>query len=844
MSADQTPTRGISRRGFLKTSVAAGVAASLVGGNLAQTPNASADSEETALPITCRSNCFQRCLLTAHVRDGKVRYMSRGEYPEEIYSGCCLRGLSVHERTYSNTRIKYPLRRKEGTERGAGEWERISWDDAVEEIATKLSDIAEKYGPNAVLVDTGSGNYAAVNGSSGIKALFARAIQSSILNVCYDQAFGYGTDRVIGGGIWQFSNEPKNMLWSKHILVWGANPVSAQPQSFRVMKFAQERGARVTCIDPMFSMTAARADEYVAVRSGTDVLVALAMLNEVVSNDGIDVEYTKKHTSAPFLIRKDTQMIFRQSDMEGGEASEEEDGATTTSGGVTITAADLRGMVQSNTTTMAENPAMVWDAATGSFVSYLECDDPEIEGTFEFNGIELETVYSALKEHVAEYTAERAEAASGISAEKIREMAGWYMNDGPIYLYSIYGIDHYRNGHQFSQTMAVLHALTNNISRLGSSVGGSGGVMLGALPVDYSIWVPKSGRTSFNALPQTEVANVIESGTFAGKEFPIKAFIFSASNGMSNYANQNRWFDTILPAMEFVLTVDTEFTDTARYSDIVLPTSFWLECEEVAVSNYANPFVSWSAQAIEPLYESKPDAQLFALIAAKMGLADDVPDRPSGEWAQMFLGREALHDMGITFEGLKANGPMRGVASAEEPFRRGTSGTFPTPSGRAELYKELPSPRIDFGQAWEEQAMQERFPSFTPPTENWSENPLKEKYPLSFFSTHERWRVHSQWFAVETFEEIYKEPVAYVSPEDAAARGVEDGDVIEIFNDRGSLKIKACISNGIPEGVVNVPKGWQRSQCIEGGYNTLTGDESSPLSINFAYFDTLVDFRK
>ncbi|MBR2789072.1 MAG: molybdopterin-dependent oxidoreductase, partial [Eggerthellaceae bacterium] len=686
MSKESTLHQGISRRGFLKTTAAlAGAAA--VGGtaSVALAPaEAMADAQEIALPVICRSNCFQRCLLTAHVRDGKVRYMSRGEYPEEIYSGCCLRGLSVHERTYSNTRIKYPMRRKEGTERGAGEWERMSWDEAVDYVAGELTRIAKTYGPNAVLADGGSGNYCAVNGSSGIKNLFVRAIQTTNLNVCYDQAFGYGTDRVIGGGIWQFSNEPKGMLWSKHILVWGANPVSAQPQSFRVMKFAQEAGAKVTVLDPMFSMTAARADEYLPIKSGTDVLVALALLNEVVSHDGIDLEYTKKHTSAPFLIRQDTQMIFRKSNMEGADAEVEADGATTSSGGVTITAADLRGMVQTNTTTMAENPAMVWDPATETFVSYLECDDPAIEGEFEFNGIKLKTVYSSLKEHVAEYTVERAAAASGISEEKIREIAGWYMNDGPMYLYSIYGIDHYRNGHQFSQTMAVLHALTNNISRLGSSVGGSGGVMLGSLPVDYSIWNPKSGRTSFNALPQTEVANVVRTGKFAGKDFPVKAYIFSASNGMSNYANQNDWFDTILPALEFVLTVDTEFTDTARYSDVVLPTSFWLECEEVAVSNYANPFVSWSAQAIEPLYESKPDAELFPLIAVKMGLADDVPLRSSREWAQMFLGRDALKATGITFEKLEKDGPMRGVGTAEVPFRRGMNGTFPTPSGRAE----------------------------------------------------------------------------------------------------------------------------------------------------------------
>ncbi|MBQ3386063.1 MAG: twin-arginine translocation signal domain-containing protein, partial [Eggerthellaceae bacterium] len=103
----------LTRRGFLKTTAAvAGVAAA--GGSLAAlgaAKPAEAAGEEQVFTTICRANCFQACLLNAHVRDGKVVKMSRGEYPEEIYSGCCLRGLTLPERTYASNRLKYPLKR-------------------------------------------------------------------------------------------------------------------------------------------------------------------------------------------------------------------------------------------------------------------------------------------------------------------------------------------------------------------------------------------------------------------------------------------------------------------------------------------------------------------------------------------------------------------------------------------------------------------------------------------------------------------------------------------------------------------------------------------------------------
>lgn len=825
----------LTRRSFLKATGTA-VGAAMVGGagaaatTLEERGRAWAQEEETeeVFYTSCRSNCFQACMLEGHVRDGKVRFMQRADFPENIYSGCCLRGLSIHERGYSATRIKYPMRRVAGTERGAGQWERISWEEAVQEIADTLTRIQQEWGAQAVAVDSATGNYAFLQGPYGPRSIFGNAIQGTLLNMCYDQAFGYGTNRVLGGGAWHYGNETKTMLDANHIIVWGANPAQAQLQTWRIAQFAREKGARITCIDPMFSASAARSDEYIPIRPGSDLMLALAILNSIASQGLIDEPYVKACTTAPFLIRKDTGLFLRRSDIEGGSMAEVRDAVTLNTAG-----------------SMAEDPAYVWDETAGAAALYTECATPALEGTYIVNGIEVETVLTALKKRVGEYTVDRAAETTGIPADKIRELVDIYAHGGPVFLYAIYGIDHYRNGHLWSQTMAILHALTNNLSRPGSSVSAFGAVTLDRLPLNMMTLVPPSMTMGNPSLPQSAFAEIVLGGTYKGEPYPMKAFIAASSNAFSNFADQNTMINEVIPELEFILTLDTEMTDTARYSDIVLPVAWWTEVADLRPAAYCNPFVVYCEKMVDPLYESKPDTEAFALIAEKMGVGADLPLRDPDEWVDMLLDSDGLKALGITAESIREKHAIRGAGKADAPVIRGENGTpWPTPSGRVELYCEMPLPRIDYGQAWQEESPKERFPYFKPPTENWQESELKQKYPLSYFQAHQRWRTHSQWFASKTLRELDPEPLAYLSPADAADRGIEEGDIVEVFNDRGNAVLKATITEAAPKGFLHIPKGWQREQFIEGGFQCMTGSETDPMSVNFAFFDTLVDVRK
>ena len=805
----------LSRRSFLKASAVTAVATGVIASNplatgmkaLAVGESPVSGNEEKLVSSVCRSNCFQCCRLYAHVRDGKITKTTPAAYPDEIYTGCCLKGLSLVQRTYSPTRIKYPMRRV--GERGADKWERISWDEAINEIGEKFMAIQSQYGPQALAVDTGSGNYGLVHGIQGVVTRLANSIGCTRLNVCYDQATGHGSDRVIGGGVWLWGNEPRTMLDSKTIIVWGSNPVNSQPQNWRIIKEAQNKGAKVITIDPIYSTTANKSDEYIPIVPGSDAMLTLAMMNYMIEHDLLNVDFMKRRSTAPFLVRKDNGKVLRKSDFSPGIDA-------------------------------AEDDYYVWDSIANKPVLLKEGpEDVAIEGSFLVNNVEVDTTFTLLKKHVQQYTLEEASKLTSIPVEKIEYLARTYV-DVPTTIYTNYGIDHYQNGHLWSFAAFIMASLTGNIGVKGA---GFTGLYVLFMPVNYAGVYVTNGKMANNTLPQAIFHQVVKDQKWGENPYPIKAIFTMNSNSMSNFAQQNVWFDDILPNIDFKVVVDTEFTDNARYADIVLPAAFWFEVNDLRVS-YNNPYMLYQEKVIEPLYESKPDGEIIALIGRKMGLGQFFPEHMvDTEWIKVLLDSDGFRDMNVTYDRIVAEKVIRVQGSAEKPFIRGEHFFF-TPSGRAQLYCENPLPRVNYGQDLTGIIEKERLPYFRPPGEAWKDNPLFTKYPLVFLQEHSRFRTHSQWYNTPMLKELDQEPLAKMSREDAKARGIKTGDIVEVFNDRGRAVVKAEVNDSISTGILSIPKGWQREQFIDGCFQELTNTQIDPMNVNFAYFDCLVDVRK
>ena len=204
----RTHGKGVSRRSFLKTTGvlagAAAVAGSATGAltALAQTyePGQRESEGERIFCGVCRGNCSGTCKLNIHVRDGKIVKTSKrkfNSFPNGEVDRICLRGLSHPYNVYGPNRIQYPMRRV--GERGSGEWERVSWDEAVAEITETWQRIREEYGDQAIAYTRGSGNMGAISGvASPMFNVFFNKINSTQIKIARDQANTRGINRVVG----------------------------------------------------------------------------------------------------------------------------------------------------------------------------------------------------------------------------------------------------------------------------------------------------------------------------------------------------------------------------------------------------------------------------------------------------------------------------------------------------------------------------------------------------------------------------------------------------------------------------------------------------------------------
>lgn len=815
MSNRNSAQGGLTRRGFLKaTSAAAGAA--VVGSNLVgcafDAANAGEPTEdEIAGYGVCRSNCMQSCRYAAHVRDGKIVRLEPADYGEDLYRGSCLRGMSYMHRIYGENRIKYPLRRVDGTERGAGEWERITWDEAIAEIAQKFSNIAEEYGPQAVVFDFGTGNYGEIQGQTGIFNRLGSVMGVSKPAGMNDLSTGYGIDRVLGTGLMYFANEAKSVLDSSHIVVWGSNPVHSTPQNWRWMQRAKEQGTRIITIDPVKSATAMKSDEYYPIKPTTDGYLALAMSNYIIENDLQDVEFIKKRTTAPFLVRQDTGMLLRKSDFE--EVPED-----------------------------AEDEFYVWDPERNTAVLYGTGAGPALEGSYEYEGITVTTSYTLLKEQLSQYVVADAVAETGMTEETIEHLARMFAEGDAISVNISFGMDHYNNGHQSCWAIAILMALTGNVGRDGA---GFTGIYLNtALALNIpGLWAAPGFKGMTTAFPMTLLHEVARDQEYNGEPYPIKAMVAILSNSASNWPSQTNYLEELLPNLDFLLAMDMEMTDTARYSDMILPIASFYENEDFRKAHNL-PYIVHQDKVIDPPFEAKDDVEIAGLIGRALGYAEAFPEEYTfDDYANMLLSGPAVEAFGVSLDRLRKDGYIELRTAPGKPGIVGRE-KFPTESGLAQLYTEKPVPRVMYGQDVTERFPKEHLVYYQPSAEVNERSEAAKTYPLVFIQEHTRWRTHSQWFNSPILRELDPEPLFKMSPEDAADRGIADRDVVEVFNDRGHMVVKAIIDPSLPKGMTRMPKGWQRDQFIEGGYQELTYPHNDEWSVAFNFYDTRVDVKK
>jgi anaerobic selenocysteine-containing dehydrogenase len=791
-SIDKTLTDTIlSRRSFLKMSAAFGGTVVLAGGGL----KLNQDKNATGLAVTAAGEKIFRsannpecnhCAFQVHVRNGKIVKLSPDP---DFYIRPCLRGYSRLQGLYSPSRLKYPMKRV--GERGEGQWERISWEEALATVAEKLAEARDQYGPETVLFQRG----AVLSQMPGqMQARFANAFGEGVMTGSLGQLCCAAQAEASSAMLGYRVSEIENFAYSRLHIAWGHNPAISYTPHWRYVADGIDKGMRLVTIDPRYSETAAKSDMWLAPRPGTDAAIAMGMIKVIIEENLIDEEFVLTRTNLPFLVVEGTGKLLRESDLKvDGDAA----------------------------------TFFVWDRARGTAVTYAEAVSPALEGSFEVAGIQVRTVFSRLKERAAHYDPATVSQISGVDGEQVVLLARDYATNKPAMINSaMSGAQRTTHGEYFIAALITLAALTGNYAMAGGGVNDTAGV---------GHWPSNSLANPFKAdikgrIPATKLGEYL----WEGKPYPIQV-VYWQGKGLGQSPNSGLVRRAMIEKVPFIVAQDNFMTDACQIADVVLPVAHLFERYDLMAPS-RNFYFQIMDKAAEPLWEARSDTWIYTELAKRLGFGD-LFDKSEEEWID-----ELLVNTGLTAQSLRESGPVWmwsnekynrfGVRWAKPPFYWFKDTPFQTPSSRIELHSVR----------WEEKD-EDPMADYKVPEEIAESAPeLQRKYPLALVNAKIGAYVHSTYHQMPWIREIFPQPWADINSADAAARGILDGEMIEVFNDRGTIRVIARVHQGIRQGVVSVQNGW----WIETGGNAsiLSNDNHTKLGYGHTLNSTLVDVRR
>lgn len=695
---ETTVSRGtLTRRGFLR---GAGVTAGALGlaGAAGMTTaqewlapaQAHAEGGERVGYLCHMQHCTCACSLKCTARDGRLVKVEPHDTDDYRYGKICLKGISEIQHIYSEDRIQSPMRRV--GERGSGQFEAITWDEALDIIADEVKKIQDKYGKDALLITNSEESKARYT------PFLPRILGAQNGGLTgRDRGQGNGVDRAFATkGL--NANSPMTMWeWpkSKCIILMSYNPMESAITFAQAFFNAQEAGAKIYVVDPQYSVSAAKADRWVPIVPGTDPALTLGMIRHILDEELYDVDFMMAHTSFPFLVDKATGAPLKS---EAGEP-------------------------------------LVWDGAAGAAVPYTAIGpDTALRGIFDVAGVQAVTQLDLLDEQTREYTLAWAEGITDIPAEVIAEMTRDYAEGPSILSGSFGGIDKFSNSDIAGHTYAVLAALTGNSGYEGTGTGKCNGgsqarkinLQAWKLPAEYKAVTPP---VAFYELPFKE--NKVRGALFFG-DMPTQSAAVADTT--------IEW----VKSLEFTALIDIFYTSIANYVDLLLPVCTKFEGDEdINGIRSSHDHVFLIEKIIDKQFDSKTDFEVECAIATRMGYGDLVPESYDA-YLRNALDSDVARKAGITVEALVENEGYMPVPDADKPQSLFRSQEYQTETKRIEVYYD---DLVEERQA---------FPTWEAPDEAYADNPAREQFPFSLNQVRSRFRIHSNFSGSSWIQSLFE----------------------------------------------------------------------------------------
>ena len=656
---------------------------------------------ETACPLDCPDTCS----LSVSVECGQITRIDQSERHDLTGGFICSKVRRFADRVYGVNRLHHPGIVK-GT-KGDGQFERVSWDNALETIAARMRQIRDEFGTEAILPLSYGGSNGLLSQDTADAQLFRRFKTSRLArNVCAAPTTTV-TDALYGRmpGVSYDDYRHANL-----IMIWGANPSTSASHLIPHIRTATRNGTALIVIDPRRTSLAKAADIHLAVRPGTDVVVALAIHRFLFEHGFADTSFLDTHTHHADILR----------------------------------------------------------------------------------------------ERASEWTIDRAATVADIDAELLERAAEMYAETSPAVIRCGWGLERNRNGG--NAIMAVL-ALPAVAGKFGVRGGGYSMSSSRAFHVDENQWIREPE-------PNTRIVNMNHLGR-ALTEYddpPIKMLFVYNCNPVVTLPDQNRILSGLNRSDLFTVVFDQVMTDTARWADVVLPATTFLEHYDLALS-YGHGNVQLVQPVIEPIEESRPNTNVFSDLAAKLGVDIDELLKTDME--------AVIHVTGMLPD--KVGQPLleHGVTPRVRPVQFGD--TFPrTDDGKVDLLPE----------ELERQAPEGLY-RFRP-------DPYQEKYPLALVSPATDKTTNSTLGELRT-----RLARLQIHPDDAESRDLATGDTARIYNDQGEIHCRVVVNSDVKRGVISLPKGlWRHSTMNESTANALVPDELTDLGDGACFNDARVEITR
>ncbi len=862
-----------------------------------------------------RSSHFVNCWYQAHcawdvyVKDGIVwREEQAAEYPvtkagvPDMNPRGCQKGACYSERMYDPTRLKFPLKRV--GERGSGQWQRISWEQALDEIADTVVDAIHNEGTDRVVWSPGP-LFTMGTMAAGVLRL-AVNLDSVVLDMNTEIGDGHHGAAVSFGKIIA-ERSLDDYFGTEIILIWGCNPVYTQIPNAHIYTEARYNGSKLIAISPDLNASAIHVDQWVPIKPGTDAALALGICGVIVEEHLYDEAFVREQTDMPFLIRADNRKFLRQSDMEQGGSDEV--------------------LYFYDTTAKAVVAASQTTLELGTVV-------PALEGTYEATTLDGTVSVKPVFVHLADklrthYTPEKAGALTGVTPETIRRLARDIAGAKTVANVTSSNWGKFYHGSLMERSQILIFALCGQIGKKGGGysafpflvadgidgfsflessgtmgeLGLQARIMKEALPlklrgftdemITYELTrqLYKAGRwvsgvmfwnihgglidladdaRKWDPHLKRETKEYLDESLAKGWQYvspppgqPPRVIFEVGSNILRRLRGYPQLFKKLFPDVHAFVTLDSRMSSTALYSDYVLPVTAWYERTENKWVTPLMPFIH-SGTAMTTFHEAKSDWQITASLARKIqerAAAKGVTtykDRQGNEksFATLYdsfsmggefnetdddkvageLVRRSSNLEGVDWEALKKKGFARftgigksatSVGNATDIEPNETISPFTWHTQKKQVYPTL-TRRIQF---YVDQELYlelgEELPVHKDPPSAGGD------HPLVLTGGHTRWSIHSSWRDdALMLRQQRGGPVMYMNPDDAAARGIVDGDDAEVRNDLDRFRIHAKVAPGVRPGQVIIYHAWENHQFRDGkGFQNLIPSPINPVEL-------------